>query len=292
MWLRMAWGEGGGSPVPVHPDLVVSGMTGGSLSYGAMCVCVCVCLCVCVCVRARVCALLITAEMCIMNLTRKEQESPPAWTQEAYHPPCSEYSFCCPNWVPPWPGWGRGTLPGYSPGSVPPSWPGGYPIWVPPGRVPPAGYPPAGYPPGRVPPQGNPPGWTWQGTPSPPLAGPGRVPPIPKVSAPWHSGRCCKALWDMGTPPPPRCEQTNKVKLLPCHRTTYAGGNYVYIWKIMVRLYHKYFELTKTFSFRKLTCQPLYCRWGIVEKRSWILHNLTSLIESDLFLKRPKKREK
>ena len=21
--------------------------------------------------------------------------------QEAYHPPCSEYSFCCPNWVPP-----------------------------------------------------------------------------------------------------------------------------------------------------------------------------------------------
>ena len=55
-----------------------------------------------------------------------------------------------------------------------------------------AGYPPAG--PGRVPP----PGWTWQGTPPPP-AGPGRVPP--QVSAPWHSGKCCKALWDMGTPP-------------------------------------------------------------------------------------------
>ena len=31
-------------------------------------------------------------------------------------------------------------------------------------------------------------GWTWQGTP-------------PPVSAPWHSGKCCKALWDMGTPP-------------------------------------------------------------------------------------------
>ena len=25
-----------------------------------------------------------------------KQESPPAWTQEAYRPPCSEYSFCCP----------------------------------------------------------------------------------------------------------------------------------------------------------------------------------------------------
>ena len=24
-----------------------------------------------------------------------KQESPPVWTQEAYHPPCSEYSFCC-----------------------------------------------------------------------------------------------------------------------------------------------------------------------------------------------------
>ena len=25
--------------------------------------------------------------------------------------------------------------------------------------------------------------------------------PPPPVSAPWHSGKCCKALWDMGTPP-------------------------------------------------------------------------------------------
>ena len=45
-----------------------------------------------------------------------KQESPPAWTQEAYRPPCSEYSFCCPTWVPP-------------PGRVPP----------PPSRVPPSG---------------------------------------------------------------------------------------------------------------------------------------------------------
>ena len=45
------------------------------------------------------------------------------------------------------------------------------------------GYPPqAGYPP-----QGTPP------------AGPGRIPPPP--AAPLHSGKCCKALWDVGTPP-------------------------------------------------------------------------------------------
>ena len=123
-----------------------------------------------------------------------KQESPPAWTQEAYRPPCSKYSICCPNWVPP--------LAGYPPPGYPLSWPGWGGTW--PG-YPPAGYPLPGYLPARV----------------PPLAGPGRVPP--PVVAPWHSGKCCKALWDMGTPP--RCGETNKVKLLPSHRTTYAGGN-------------------------------------------------------------------
>ena len=49
----------------------------------------------------------------------------------------------------------------------------------------------------------------------------------PPVAAPWHSGKCCKALWDMGNPPP-GCGQTNKVKLLPSRRTTYAGGNDLY----------------------------------------------------------------
>ena len=121
-----------------------------------------------------------------------KQESPPAWTQEAYRPPCSKYSLCCPNWVPP-------------PARVSPQ--PGYPLArVPPSRVPPARVPPnQGTPPARVPPRpGYPPG---QGTPlarEPPQAGPGRVPPPP--AAPWHSGKCCKALWDMGTPP---CGQTD-----------------------------------------------------------------------------------
>ena len=165
------------------------------------------------------------------------QESPPAWTQEAYRPPCRKYSLCCPNWVPPNLAGGVPDL--GTPHRVPtgrvPSWQGTpspqqgtprrVPPWAGPGRVPPrldlAGYPPwldlAGYPPPHPHPPTHP-------TPSPP-----HPQPPPPVAAPWHSGKCCKALWDMGTPP--RCEQTNKVKLLPSRRSTYAGGKNVIIFK-------------------------------------------------------------
>ena len=48
----------------------------------------------------------------------------------------------------------------------------------------------------------------------------------PQVSAPWHSGKCCKALWDMGTLWTDRLmEGQTRVKTLPSRRTTYAGGN-------------------------------------------------------------------
>ena len=120
-----------------------------------------------------------------------KQESPPAWTQEAYRPPCSEYSFCCPTRVPPRggtqvrvPPWGGTQTPrgrGYPGLGTPPG------AWVPPhldlGTPPPqgglgtppggSGYPPGGGtqtwvpPPGGVwvPPQGGtrtwvPPLWT------------------------------------------------------------------------------------------------------------------------------------
>ena len=71
--------------------------------------------------------------------------------------------------------------PGYPPSQGTP------PARVPPGQgTPPARVPPRpGYPPGWTW-QGTPPSWTWQGTP---------------LAAPWHSGKCCKALWDTGTPP-------------------------------------------------------------------------------------------
>ena len=85
-----------------------------------------------------------------------KQESPPAWTQEAYRPLCSKYSLCCPNWVPP--RGGTRTPPGGVPGP-----PKGVPGQVPPGGGypdPPRGGTQSGTPPGggtRTPP---PPLWT------------------------------------------------------------------------------------------------------------------------------------
>ena len=87
-------------------------------------------------------------------LNNHKQESPPAWTQEAYCPPCSEYSFCCPNWVPPRAGYPRQGFPlaGFPPGRVPPQ------QGTPPGRVlPRQGTSPAGYPPPQLDLAGNPP---------------------------------------------------------------------------------------------------------------------------------------
>ena len=106
------------------------------------------------------------------------------------------------------------------PSQVPPQGGSGYPPGGVPGQVPPGGYPdPPGGVPSQVPPQGGP-GTPPGGYPDPPRGGypdpPGgtrsgtppwggylvRYPP----AAPWHSGKCCKALWDMGTPP---CGQTD-----------------------------------------------------------------------------------
>ena len=146
-----------------------------------------------------------------------EQESPPAWTQEAYRPPCSEYSFCCPTWVPPG-GGGPGTPPGGVPSQVPPrgvrvppgggggpGTPGGvrgggsrYPPGVP-SQVPWGGYP-VRYPPGGsgYPPSGGGGGGVW-------------VPP-----------HCLMAFWEMlqsimgyGYPPPGVDRQTKWNYYLP-----------------------------------------------------------------------------
>ena len=101
------------------------------------------------------------------------------------------------------------------------------------------GYPPrAGYPPGQgtpqpgyPPSQGTPPARvpTWPGYPldrvppsqGTPPAGPGRVPP-PQL-AQCILGNVAKH-YGIRVPPPPRCGQTNKVKVLPSRRTTYAGN--------------------------------------------------------------------
>ena len=83
-------------------------------------------------------------------------------------------------------------LPGYPP---PPG--GGYLTWVPP---PGGGVPDPCTPPGGGVPEPPPGGTRSGGIPdlgTPPQRGGVWVPP----PASWHSGKCCKALWDMGTPP-------------------------------------------------------------------------------------------
>ena len=82
----------------------------------------------------------------------------------------SDYSFCCPTWVPP-PG---GYVIRYPPGGGTRTPPGGYTIRYPPGGVPGQVAPPGGYPdPGGVPrpPPGGLPGQVppWGGYPDPPL---------------------------------------------------------------------------------------------------------------------------
>ena len=99
------------------------------------------------------------------------------------------------------------------------------------------GYPPCGGLPGQVPPRGGtrsgtPRGGTRSGTPrggtrsGTPRGGTRSGTPPP--AAPWHSGKCCKALWDMGTPP---VDRQTPVKTVPSRRTTYAGGKY--IWTLL-----------------------------------------------------------
>ena len=102
--------------------------------------------------------------------------------------------YVCPTWVPPRGGGTRsGTPPGGVPSQVPPQ--GGYLVRYPRGGTQ-SGTPPGV--PSQVPPGGV----------------PGQVPP---PAAPWHSGKCCKALWDMGTPP---VDRQTPVKTVPSRRTT------------------------------------------------------------------------
>ena len=115
------------------------------------------------------------------------------------------------------------------PGQVPPQgYPdprGGYPVRYTPGGVPgppwgvPSQVPPRGYP-VRYPPGGS--GYPLGGSGYPPGGVPDRVPP----AASWHSGKCCKALWDMGTPPVDRQIDgwTDACQNITFPRTTYAGG--------------------------------------------------------------------
>ena len=100
-------------------------------------------------------------------------------------------------------------LTGYPPRAPPPA---RVPPSPQPGNPPQPGYPPSqGTPPARVPPS--------QGTPQLDLAG------YPPPAAPWHSGKCCKALWNTGTPPPGVDRQTKWNYYLPIVLRTRAVMN-------------------------------------------------------------------
>ena len=118
--------------------------------------------------------------------------TPPGWL-DLTPPPASW------TWLPPPTSW---TWPPPPPAGPDPPLPAG------PDPPPPAGPDPPPHqldltPPTRSAGPAPPPSWTW---PPPPPAGPD--PPPPPAG-----------------PDPPRCGLTNKVKLLPSRRTTYAGGN-------------------------------------------------------------------
>ena len=84
-----------------------------------------------------------------------KQESPPAWTQEAYRPRRIKYSICYPRW---------GTSPGR--GTPPVRSDGGYLRWGPPSRVPPPARSNRRGTRGGVTPQPGPMRGTWGGVPS------------------------------------------------------------------------------------------------------------------------------
>ena len=127
-----------------------------------------------------------------------------------------------------------------------------------------------GYPPlARVPPsqgtplarvlpcQGTPPGWTWQGTPP---------------AAPWHSGKCCKALWDMGTLRPPPVDRQidgqTRVKTLPSRHTTYAGGKH----SICVR-YHYQWKLASALPRPKTVTRRVTKLHEVKKRHLWLQDN-------------------
>ena len=126
------------------------------------------------------------------------QESPPAWTQEAYCPPRRKCLLCCSvSWQ-----WAEGGVPhlvldwgGYS--RVPPIWTRGWGTsWTWDG-VPPTwtwdGYHPVSW-------MGYPPAWTWDGVPPPPghLLW-GKAPPW---LLEWGNPPPVDLWW--GLPPPPQ----------------------------------------------------------------------------------------
>ena len=122
---------------------------------------------------------------------------------------------------------------------------GGTPAGVPPARVPPTGYPPhQGTPPTTI---------SWKvGTP-PPSAGWG-TPPISWMGYPPPVVQ----TWEGRYPPPPRCELTDKLKILPPlvlrPRSVKTQRVFKMCWQFAIEMPHEYaFEIASTFGNHKNT---------------------------------------
>ena len=145
-------------------------------------------------------------------ITLRKQESPPAWTQEAYRPPRSKYTLCCCSW------------------GVPPSWPG---TWIE------GGFPPILLTRGGVShpvdSRGNPPSWPEMGVPPCPDLWWGNSLSSPEMGVP-------HVLTGQGTPPPrhhPGVNWQTENSTFP--HPSDAGGNYenARLWMYILISCHK-----------------------------------------------------
>ena len=180
-----------------------------------------------------------------------EQDSPPAWTQEAYRPPRSEYSFCCPNGGYPilGPDPDRGYLiPGLDRG-------GGTPSQVQTGGTP-ALVRGTWAPPQSGPGQGTP-IWTWPGYPP---SGPSQgnlphldLPRVPPIGT-WLG---YPPIWTcMGYPQPHNGGQTEKITSR--HPSDASGKNSIWTNYLLCRRQKCYYYARKT----QVTETPIYV-WPI-----------------------------
>ena len=106
-----------------------------------------------------------------------------------------------------------------------------------------------------------PPGWTW---PTPPPRWP-TPPPLLTHPSPRLTHPLPPRGWPTPPPPltplPPRCGLTNKVKLLPSRRTTYAGGNNM----IGILFCFKFFGCIFKQTLDSLRAE--FCLW--LERKFW-----------------------
>ena len=172
-----------------------------------------------------------------MGLDINSQESPPAWTQEAYRPPCSKYSLCCSIFA------------------DPPPLPAGLDPPLPAGPDPPPCQLDLTPPPAAGPDPPTPGSWTWPTPPPqtwptpPPMADPPLPPtdpPLPLADPPLPpADRPLPPGWPTPPPPwlthplPPPVDKLTKWNYYLPHPSD-AGGKYYPTKTVTQNHFHDY----------------------------------------------------